>query len=81
MGGALAEAARGPNRLAGAARPPTSVQAKPPTYAYRRSAASLPFSGRIGPTPLRPGSYNAILTANTLAGRSAAMTVSFVVVP
>ncbi len=43
-------------------------------------ADSIPFSGRIGHRPLQPGTYSARLGASNADGRSAPVTLSFIVV-
>jgi hypothetical protein len=44
-----------------------------------RGADGVPFSGRIGRRPLRPGPYAAVLTASNAGGRSRPVTVLFVI--
>ena len=46
----------------------------------RQGLDAVAFSGRIGRRPLAVGSYKATLTASSAAGRSAPVTLSFVVV-
>ncbi|HEX8714184.1 MAG TPA: PKD domain-containing protein [Solirubrobacteraceae bacterium] len=43
-------------------------------------ADSVPFSGRIGKTPLRPGAYKAVLTATAGGLRSAPVTLALTIV-
>lgn len=45
-----------------------------------QGADSVSFSGRIGHTPLKPGSYKATLSASNAGGRSNPVTLSFSVV-
>jgi hypothetical protein len=45
-----------------------------------QGADSVLFSGRIGHTPLKPGSYKAVLSASNAGGKSRSVTLSFSVV-
>ena len=45
-----------------------------------QGADEIAFSGRVGHSPLRPGHYNAVLTAINDGGRSTPVTLIFIVV-
>jgi hypothetical protein len=46
----------------------------------RAGADAIPFSGRIGSRPLRPGAYRVVLSASNAGGRSPPVPLSFTVV-